>query len=69
MQGLRSKNPTIHPIDIEIERTTRQKSRGNVEGEEEEFDVEEEMMADQIVIQPPPERRPMKQSFIPDNPN
>jgi hypothetical protein len=69
MQGLRSKNPTILPIDIEIERTIRQKPRDNIEEEEEELDVEEETTVAQNVNQPPPERRPMKQSFIPDNPN
>ena len=69
MQGLQSKNPTIHPIVKEIEQTIRQKPKGNVEGEEEEFDIEEETMAKQIVNQPPPERRPMKQSFILDNLN
>jgi hypothetical protein len=69
MQGLRSKNPTILPINMETNRTIRQKPRDNVEEEEEEFDVEEETMAEQFVNQPPPEQRPMKQCFIPHNPN
>jgi hypothetical protein len=74
MQGLRSKNPTILPIDIEIERTIRQKPRDKVEEEEEEFQIEETMAKQhvnqpQLVNQPPSERRPMKQSFILDNPN
>jgi hypothetical protein len=68
MQGLRSKNPTILPLDTEIERTIWQRPRDNIE-EEEEFDIEDETMAEQNVNQPPPEQRPMKQSFIPDNPN
>jgi hypothetical protein len=68
MQGLRSKNPTILPIGTKIERTIRQKPRDNVE-EEEELDVEEETMVAQNANQPPLERRPMKQSFITDNPN
>jgi hypothetical protein len=63
MQGLHSKNPAIFPLDTEIKRTIRQKPRDNAEEEE------EEVMAEQHVNQPPPERRPMKQSFIPDNPN
>jgi hypothetical protein len=46
MQGLRSKNPTIHPINTEIEQTIRQKPRDNVEEEEEEFNIEEETMAE-----------------------
>jgi hypothetical protein len=49
MQGLQSKNPTILPIDIKIEWTIRQKPRDNVEEEEEEFDVEDETMAEQFV--------------------
>ena len=69
MQGIQSKNPTILPIDTKIERTIRQKPRDNVEKEEEEFDVEEETMVEQNVNQLPLERRPMKQSFIPDNPS
>jgi hypothetical protein len=74
MQGLRSRNPVILPLDTEIERTTRQKSRDNFEEEEEELH-EEKAMAEQLVNQPqlgnqpPPERRPMKHAFIPDNPN
>jgi hypothetical protein len=74
MQGLRSKNPTILPIDTKIEWTIRQKPRDKVEEEKEEFQIEK-IMAEQLVNQPqlgnqpPPERRPMKQSFIPDNPN
>ena len=63
MQGLRSKNPSILPIDIEIEWTIQQKPRDNVEEEEEELDIEEETIAAQNVNQP------MKQSFIADNPN
>jgi hypothetical protein len=43
MQGLRSKNPAILPLDIEIERTIRQKPRDNVEEEEEELQEEEAM--------------------------
>jgi hypothetical protein len=43
MQGLRSKNPAIRPLDIEIERTIRQKPRDNVEEEEEELQEEEAM--------------------------
>jgi hypothetical protein len=69
MQGLRSKNPTILPIDIKIEQTIQQKPRDNIEEEEEELNVKEETMAAQNVNQPPPKRRPMKQSFILDNPN
>ena len=69
MQGLRSKNPTNVALDTEIEQTIWQRPRDNIEEEEEEFDVEEETMAEQNVNQLPPERRPMKQSFIPDNPN
>ena len=74
MQGLQSKNPAILPLDTEIERTIRQKPRDNVEEEEDELKIEEEM-ADQLVNQPqlgnqpPPVRRPMKQSFNPDNLN
>jgi hypothetical protein len=64
MQWFRSKNPTVLPLDIEIERTIRQRPRDSVEEEEEELNVEEETMAAQNVNQPPPERRPMKQSFI-----
>jgi hypothetical protein len=60
MQGLRSKNPTIFPLDTEIERTIRQRLVDNVEEEEEELDVEEETMAAQNVNQLPAERRPMK---------
>jgi hypothetical protein len=45
MQGLRSKNPVILPLDTEIERTIRQKPRDNVEEEEEELQ-EEEVMAE-----------------------
>ena len=43
MQGLRSKNPAILPLDTEIERTIRQRPRDNVEEEEEELNIEEEM--------------------------
>jgi hypothetical protein len=74
MQGLHSRNPVILPLDTEIERTIRQKSGDNFEEEEEELH-EEKAMAEQLVNQPqlgnqpPPERRPMKQAFIPDNPN
>jgi hypothetical protein len=74
MQGLRSKNPVILPLDTEIERTIRQKPGDNVEEEEEELQ-EEEVMAEQqvnqpqLINQPPQERKPMKQAFIPDNPN
>ena len=68
MQGLQSKNPTIFQIDTEIEWTIRQKPRDNIEEEEEEF-VEEETMVAQNVNQPLPHRRPMKQSFILNNPN
>jgi hypothetical protein len=50
MQELQSKNPTIIPIDREIEWTIQQKPRDNVEEEEEEFEVEE-MMAEQFVNQ------------------
>jgi hypothetical protein len=50
MQGLRSKNPAIFPLDTEIERTIRQKPRDNVEEEEEELQ-EEEVMAEQHVNQ------------------
>jgi hypothetical protein len=60
MQGLRSKNPTIFPLDAEIERTIRQRLVDNVEEEEEELDVEEETMAAQNVNQLPAEQRPMK---------
>ena len=73
MQGLWSKNPAILPLDTEIERTIRQRPRDNFE-EEEELKIEEEM-AEQLVNQPqlgnqlPPVWRPMKQSYIPDNPN
>ena len=73
MQRLRSKNPTILPIDTKIEWTIRQKPRDNVAEEEEEFKVKE-MMPQQFVIQlppvnpPPPAWKPMKQSFIPQNP-
>ena len=65
MQGLRSKNPAILPLDIEIEQTIGQRPRDNVEEEEEELNIEEEM-AEQLVNQPqlgnqsPPVRRPMK---------
>jgi hypothetical protein len=74
MQGLRSKNPVILPLDTEIERTIRQKPRDNVEEEKEELQEEEAMAEQQVnqpqlVNQPPPERRPMKQAFILDNPN
>jgi hypothetical protein len=68
MQGLRSKNPAILPLDTETERTIQQKPKDNVEEEEEELQIEE-AMAEQNVNQPPPKRRPMKQSFILDNPN
>ena len=51
MQGLRSKNPAILPLDTEIERTIRQRPRDNVEEEEEEHNIEEEM-AEQLVNQP-----------------
>jgi hypothetical protein len=43
----------ILPIDTEIERTIWQKPRDNVEEEEEEFNIEEETMAKQLVIQTP----------------
>ena len=43
MQELRSKNPTIIPLDTEIELTIRQRLRDNVEEEEEELRTEEEM--------------------------
>jgi hypothetical protein len=74
MQGLRSKNPIVLPLDTEIERTIRQKPIDNVEEEEEELQIEEAMAEQhvnqlQLGNQPPLERRPMKQSFIPDNPN
>ena len=74
MQGLRSKNSVILPLDTEIERTIRQRSSDNIEEEEEELNIEEEM-AEQLVNQPqlgnqpPLVRRPMKQSYIPNNPN
>ena len=51
MQGLRSKNPAILPLDVEIERTIRQRPRDNIEEEEEELKIEEEM-AEQLVNQP-----------------
>ena len=51
MQGLQSKNPVILPLDIEIEQTIRQRSRDNIEEEEEELNIEEEM-AEQLVNQP-----------------
>jgi hypothetical protein len=69
MQGLRSKNPIVLPLDTEIERTIRQKPRDNDEEEEEELQIEE-AMAEQHVNQlqlgnkPPLERRPMKQFLI-----
>jgi hypothetical protein len=74
MQGLCSKNPVILPLNTEIERTIRQKPRDNVEEEEEELEekealAEQQVNQPQLVNQPPPERRPMKQAFIPDNPN
>jgi hypothetical protein len=68
MQGLRSKNSTILPIDTKIVRTIRQNPRGNLDTKEEEFKVEEQMV-EQLVNQPPLVRRPMKQSFIPQNLN
>ena len=68
MQGLRSKNPAILPLDTEIERTIRQRPGDNIEEVEEELNIEDEM-AEQHVKQPQPQRRPMKQSYIPDNPN
>jgi hypothetical protein len=37
MQGLRSRNPVLLPLDTEIERTIRQKSGDNFEEEEEEL--------------------------------
>ena len=46
MQRLRSKNPTILSLDTEIERTIRQMPKDNIEEEEEEFDIEEEIMAE-----------------------
>jgi hypothetical protein len=52
MQGLRSQNPTILPINTKIEWTIRQKPRDNAE-EEEELNVEEETMVAQNVNQPP----------------
>jgi hypothetical protein len=51
MQGLRSRNPVILPLDTEIERTIRQKSGYNFEEEEEELH-EEKAMAEQLVNQP-----------------
>ena len=70
MQGLRSNNPAILPLDTEIEQTIRYRPKDNVEEEEEEqLNIEEEM-AEQLVNQPqlgnqpPPVRRPMKQSYI-----
>jgi hypothetical protein len=74
MQGLRSKNPVILPLDTEIERTIKQNPRDIVGKEEEELQKEEAMAKQQVnqpplVNQPPPERRPMKQAFIPDNLN
>ena len=50
MQGFRSKNLAILPLDTEIEQTIRQRPRDNVE-EEEELNIEEEM-AEQLVNQP-----------------
>jgi hypothetical protein len=67
MQGLRSKNPAILPLDTEIEQTIRQKPRDNVE-EEEELQIEE-AMAEQNINQRPPKQKPIKQYFIHDNPN
>jgi hypothetical protein len=43
MQGLRSKNPIVIPLDTKIERTIRRKPRDNVEDEEEEFQIEKTM--------------------------
>jgi hypothetical protein len=51
MQGLRSRNPVILPLDTEIERTIRQKFGDNFEEEEEELQ-EEKAIAEQHVNQP-----------------
>ena len=51
MQGLRSRNPVILPLDTEIEWTIRQRPRDNIEEVEEELNIEEEM-AEQLVNQP-----------------
>ena len=57
MQGLRSKNLVILPLDTKIERIIRRRPRDNVEEEEEELKIEEEM-AEQLVNQPPVGNQP-----------
>ena len=48
MQGLRSKNLAILPLDTELEQTIWQKPKDNIEEEEEEEELQiEEVMAEQ----------------------
>jgi hypothetical protein len=62
--GRRSQNLDIITYDPEIERTIRQ-CRDTSEFEN-IFKVEEDM--GEVRVENPPERKPMKSSFIPQNP-
>jgi hypothetical protein len=65
MQGRRSQNSNVIPYDLEIERTIRQQ-RDTSESEN-IFKVKEEMA--EVCVENPPEWKPMKSSFIPQNLN
>jgi hypothetical protein len=49
MQGLRSNNSTLIPLDLEIEQIIRQRPRDNSDTKEEEEFKEEEPMVKQFV--------------------
>jgi hypothetical protein len=56
MQGRRSYNSTLVPINPEIDWTIQQRHSDNSDTEEEEFKEEEPMMKEPV-NQPPPVRR------------
>jgi hypothetical protein len=65
MQGRRSHNSDVNPYDPEIERTIRQQR--DTSELENIFKVEEDVA--EVHVENPPERKPMKSSFIPQNLN
>jgi hypothetical protein len=65
MQGRRSQNLDIITYNLEIKRTIRQcRETSELENI---FKVEEDMA--EVRVENPPERKPMKSSFIPQNLN
>jgi hypothetical protein len=65
MQGRRSQNSELIPYNLEIERTIRQQKE--ISEAEILFEVGEKMA--EVRVENPPEWKPMKSSFIPQNLN